>query len=119
MKISSVRSFLLSYPFREPLKLSFYGGERTIVKRDAMLIRIDTDNLHVLADVRLPHSARPAVPAIHVHFGAHEIARLYRRNFVADFFDRPTKFVAKRHRRTDARCRPAVPSINVQIRAAD
>jgi len=44
MKISSVRSFLLSYPFKTPLKLSFYGGERTILKRDAMLIRIDTDN---------------------------------------------------------------------------
>src|SRR5579872_654695 len=44
MKISSVSSFLLSYPFREPLKLAFYGGERTILKRDAMLIRIDTDN---------------------------------------------------------------------------
>src|SRR5258708_20306857 len=44
MKISSVHSFLLSYPFREPLKLPFYGGERTILKRDAMLIRIDTDN---------------------------------------------------------------------------
>src|SRR5690242_202535 len=44
MKISSVRSFLLSYPFREPLKLAFYGGQRTILKRDAMLIRIDTDN---------------------------------------------------------------------------
>jgi L-alanine-DL-glutamate epimerase-like enolase superfamily enzyme len=44
MRISSVRSFLLSYPFKEPLKLSFHGGERTILKRDAMLIRIDTDN---------------------------------------------------------------------------
>src|SRR5258708_15818938 len=44
MKISSVRSFLLSYPFREPIKLPFFGGERTILKRDAMLIRIDTDN---------------------------------------------------------------------------
>jgi len=44
MKISSVRSFLLSHPFPEPLKLPFYGGERTIVKRDAMLIRIETEN---------------------------------------------------------------------------
>src|SRR5689334_12837992 len=44
MKISTVRSFLLSYPFKEPLKLPFYGGERTILKRDAMLIRIETDN---------------------------------------------------------------------------
>ena len=44
MKISSVRSFLLSYPFAEAIKLPFYGGERTILKRDAMLIRIDLDN---------------------------------------------------------------------------
>lgn len=43
MTISSVRSFLLSYPFREPVRLPFYGGERTILKRDAMLIRIESD----------------------------------------------------------------------------
>jgi L-alanine-DL-glutamate epimerase-like enolase superfamily enzyme len=43
MKITSVRSFLLSYPLDRPLKLAFYGGERTIVKRDAMLIRVETD----------------------------------------------------------------------------
>ncbi len=43
MKISRVRSFLLSYSFAEPLRLEYYGGERTIVKRDAMLIRIETD----------------------------------------------------------------------------
>jgi L-alanine-DL-glutamate epimerase-like enolase superfamily enzyme len=44
MKIASVRSSLLSYPFREPIRLPFWGGERTIVKRDAMLIRIEADN---------------------------------------------------------------------------
>jgi len=43
VKITSVRSFLLSYPLPEPLKLEFHGGERTIVKRDAMLIRVETD----------------------------------------------------------------------------
>ncbi len=43
MKITSVRAFLLSYPFPEPIKLTYYGGERTILKRDAMLIRVDTD----------------------------------------------------------------------------
>lgn len=43
MRITSVRSFLLSYPLPEPLKLSYYGGERTILKRDAALIRIETD----------------------------------------------------------------------------
>lgn len=44
MKISSVRSYLLSYPFPEPLRLTYFGGERTIVKRDAMLIRVEADN---------------------------------------------------------------------------
>src|ERR1700682_4254825 len=44
MKISGVRSFLLSYPFAQPLKLPFYGGERTILKRDAMLVRVAADN---------------------------------------------------------------------------
>ena len=44
MIISSVRSFLLSYPFPEPLKLPFFGGERIILKRDAMLIRIASDD---------------------------------------------------------------------------
>ena len=43
MKITAVRSFLLSYPLPEPLKLQFHGGERTILKRDAMLIRVETD----------------------------------------------------------------------------
>src|SRR5205085_11505675 len=44
MKISSVRSYLLSYPFAEPIRLPFYGGERTILKRDAMFIRVEADN---------------------------------------------------------------------------
>src|SRR5947209_15903267 len=44
MRITSVRSFLLSYPFPQPLRLPFYGGERTILKRDAMLIRVEADN---------------------------------------------------------------------------
>lgn len=44
MKIASVRSFLLSYPFAEPIRLPFFGGERTILKRDAMFIRVEADN---------------------------------------------------------------------------
>jgi L-alanine-DL-glutamate epimerase-like enolase superfamily enzyme len=43
VKITSVESFLLSCPLPEPLRLPFWGGERTIVKRDAMFIRITTD----------------------------------------------------------------------------
>ncbi len=42
MKLTKIQAFLLSYPFPEPLRLAFYGGERTIVKRDAMLIRVET-----------------------------------------------------------------------------
>ncbi len=44
MKILRVQSFLMSSPLKEPLHLPFYGGERVILKRDAMLIRIEADN---------------------------------------------------------------------------
>ncbi len=44
MKIVSVRSHLLSYPLPEPLTLTYHGGERTILKRDAMLIRVETES---------------------------------------------------------------------------
>src|SRR5262249_11028287 len=43
MKISSVEGLLMSCPLPEPLRMPFWGGERTIVKRDAMLIRVKTD----------------------------------------------------------------------------
>jgi L-alanine-DL-glutamate epimerase-like enolase superfamily enzyme len=44
MKIARIQPFLLSFPFADPIRLPFYGGERTILKRDAMLIRVDTDS---------------------------------------------------------------------------
>ncbi len=43
MKITDVRAHLLSYPLPETLRLPYHGGLRTIVKRDAMLIRVDTE----------------------------------------------------------------------------
>lgn len=43
MRIRSVQAHLLSYPFAEPIVLPYYGGTRTIFKRDAMLIRVETD----------------------------------------------------------------------------
>lgn len=43
MKITEVQAFLMSYALPEPLRLPFWNGERTIVKRDAMLIRVKTD----------------------------------------------------------------------------
>ena len=44
MQIRSVRCFLLSYVFPEPVEWDYYGGRRKVVKRDAMLIRVETDN---------------------------------------------------------------------------
>ncbi len=44
MKIAKVEAFLMSCPLPEPLKLKFWNGERTILKRDAMLIRITADS---------------------------------------------------------------------------
>src|SRR5713226_3837498 len=43
MQISSVRAHLLSYALPQPLRLTYHGGERTILKRDAMLIRVESD----------------------------------------------------------------------------
>jgi L-alanine-DL-glutamate epimerase-like enolase superfamily enzyme len=44
MTIACIRAFLLSYPFPEPILLPFHGGERMLLKRDAMLIRAQTNN---------------------------------------------------------------------------
>src|SRR5712672_3410328 len=33
----------MSFPFPRPLRIKFWNGERTILKRDAMLIRVRTD----------------------------------------------------------------------------
>src|SRR5215467_14089359 len=44
MKITEVRAFLMSSPLPEVMRMPFWGGERTIVKRDAMLIRVKADN---------------------------------------------------------------------------
>ena len=44
MKLTTVRAFLLSYPFPEPIVLNYFGGTRKIVKRDAMLIRVSSAN---------------------------------------------------------------------------
>src|SRR5690349_9064718 len=44
MKITDVEGALMSYPLPKPMLLPFWGGERTIIKRDAMLIRVRADN---------------------------------------------------------------------------
>ena len=42
-RIERVEPHLLTFPFAEPLKLDYYGGQRVIYKRDAMLIRVSSD----------------------------------------------------------------------------
>ena len=44
MRIRSVQAHLLSFVFPQPVELSFFGGTRQILKRDAMLIRVETEN---------------------------------------------------------------------------
>jgi len=44
VRITEVEAMLMSCPLAEPLRLPFWGGERTILKRDAMLIRVKADN---------------------------------------------------------------------------
>ena len=43
MRITDVRADLLSSPMPEPIRMTYYGGERTIFKRDIALVRISTD----------------------------------------------------------------------------
>ena len=44
MKITNVQAFLMSCPMPEEVALPFWGGIRTILKRDAMLIKVTADN---------------------------------------------------------------------------
>jgi len=44
LRITRVESLLMSFGIPEPQKLAFWGGERAILKRDAMLIRVTTDS---------------------------------------------------------------------------
>jgi L-alanine-DL-glutamate epimerase-like enolase superfamily enzyme len=43
MQITDVQAILMSSPMAQPIELPFYNGLRTILKRDAMLIRVKTD----------------------------------------------------------------------------
>jgi L-alanine-DL-glutamate epimerase-like enolase superfamily enzyme len=44
MRITDVQAFLMSYPMPQEIALPFWGGIRTIIKRDAMLIKVTADN---------------------------------------------------------------------------
>src|SRR5580658_3351584 len=82
-------------------------------------VGVYANDFYILANVRLAHAAGAAVAAIDVHFGADEIAGLDGGDFRADFCDVAAEFVAEGHRRMNARRGPAVPAVNVEVRAAD
>ena len=44
MRIKSIEPHLLSCPLPEPVVYPFQGGQRTIYKRDAMVVRIETED---------------------------------------------------------------------------
>lgn len=43
MKVARVEPHLLTFPFDSPLRLEYFGGQREILKRDLMLIRVVSD----------------------------------------------------------------------------
>lgn len=62
MRIQRVDAILLSYPLPTPLHLTYYGGNRTIFKRDAMLIRVEMDNAIIgYAPGQASESSRDAI----------------------------------------------------------
>src|SRR6266568_701006 len=82
-------------------------------------VLIDSDDPQILADMPLAQPALLAMPAVHVHFRADEVPRLDRRDLVSPALHSAAKLMSQRHRRLDASLRPAVPTVNVQIRAAN
>ena len=44
MRITNVDAFLLSSPLPEPMRMTYHGGERTVMKRDALVVRVMADN---------------------------------------------------------------------------
>ncbi|MFN7921654.1 MAG: mandelate racemase/muconate lactonizing enzyme family protein [Bryobacteraceae bacterium] len=44
LNIRKVQAFLLSFPMPERVHLPYYGGDRYIVKRDALLVRVEGEN---------------------------------------------------------------------------
>jgi L-alanine-DL-glutamate epimerase-like enolase superfamily enzyme len=62
MKITRVQSYLMSYPFEKPIRLPFFGGERTLIKRDAMVVKVETDSgLKGWAPAEASEKARRAI----------------------------------------------------------
>ena len=65
MKITGVDAYLLSFPFPQPLRLTCHAGERTLFKRDALLVRVSTgDGLLGYAPARPDLETKHAIDRI-------------------------------------------------------
>ncbi len=83
-------------------------------------VRVDSKNFHVLANVRLAHPARSAMPAIHVHLRGHEVAAHESSSTSSPTFSTtPQNSWPKVSGRMNSRGRPTVPAVNVQVRSAN
>ena len=69
-------------------------------------VGVNSDNLHVLTDVRLANATLQTLAARHVHLRRDEIAFLYAGDFVADGRYLAAEFVAGNQRRMNALLRP-------------
>src|SRR5579859_43070 len=69
--------------------------------------------------MRFAQPALAAMPAIHVHLRADEVPGLYCHHFSAYALHYTAKFMSQSHRRLNPSLRPAIPSVNMQIRSAD
>ena len=93
------------------------GGDADVVGECP--IGIDAEDFDELADVRLAAAALQAVSAGDVHFGGDEVADLDAGDQFADGGDRARELMAGDVGRLDARLRPLVPVVDVQVGSAD
>src|SRR5205085_11467544 len=99
------------------------GGTRVQLRNDDVLgeaaINIHSKNACVDAYMALAAQALHAPTADDVRFARNKVANVVIGDVFAKLYDRAAKFVADYARRDDARRRPRIPVINVQIGAAD
>jgi hypothetical protein len=82
-------------------------------------VLIDADDFEILADVSFADATLQTVASIDVHFSADEIAGFDGGDFIADVFDDATEFVAEGYGGLDAALGPAIPTIDMEVGAAD
>src|SRR5205814_3751585 len=82
-------------------------------------VRIHTNDLHVLADMRFPGAALQAFAAGHVHFGGNEVAFLYSCDFISTGHHLTAEFVPRNKWGMYPALRPTVPLVYVDVGSTD